>query len=288
MDWLRARVLLLITFVCLNAFLGYRLWARDAQNTGVLTLGSREHVSVVQARLAAVGISVAAPIPENAPSLSLLRVARTTPVFAANLLANFDVPAPPHRRPVGGEPRAGVYRFIQFPGGLVIYSRRAPAPHPPAPSTRVSRRMVDDFFRRYGGLPGDAEYAGSAQVDEERMRIDYVQMWSGVPLLPTGLSLTVTSSDVEQAQWLWLQPQGERGEPKAVLPASEALLRLAGHLGDRERRSPLVFTRIDLGYYATPPGGAQVWDTAPVWRISVEDGQVFYINAFTGELELDR
>lgn len=286
MDWLRARALLLVTFVCLNVFLAYRLWARDLHSTGALTLATQEHLDVVKSRLAAVGISVAGAIPTKVPSLSLLRVERTTPAFAADLLAQFgaDVPLAPSPQPQ--DLKSGSETLSLFPSGLAIL--RAPIRSvgmASAPSSRIARRTVDDFFRRHGGLPPDAEYVGLAQIDEERVRLDYVQLWRGVPLLPAGLSVVVSGTGVEQVQWLWLRPQGERGDPKAVLPASEALLRLAGHLGDRERRSPLVFNRIELGYYATPPGGARVWDTAPVWRITVEDGEIFYLNAFTGELE---
>lgn len=47
----------------------------------------------------------------------------------------------------------------------------------------------------------------------------------------------------------------------------------------------LRIEEITLGYYAARPADAHTWDTVPTWRVITDQGQAFYINAFTGELE---
>lgn len=47
----------------------------------------------------------------------------------------------------------------------------------------------------------------------------------------------------------------------------------------------LRIEEITLGYYAARPAEAHTWDTVPTWRVTTDQGQAFYINAFTGELE---
>lgn len=287
MDWLRARLLLVATFTCLNIFLVYQLWARDFQSPHMVTLVRPAQPTEVRSRLAAMDITADGEIPTSAPSLSLLRVQPTTPAFATALLASFGGQALALPPPVHQELRDGSRTLILEPSGLITF-RTTVQPRWARRTTltsNVARRLAEDFLRSHGGVPADAQFVGVVRLDDDQLRVDYTQTWRQVPLLPPGLSITLSHGEVEEVQWLWLQPGQEKGGPKAVLPASEALLRLAGHLGDEEKRRSIAFRSVDLGYYATAPGGAKAWDTAPVWRITLDSGESFYINAFTGERE---
>jgi hypothetical protein len=47
-----------------------------------------------------------------------------------------------------------------------------------------------------------------------------------------------------------------------------------------------LITSITLGYFSGEID-AEKWEISPVWRIVMQNEQVYYINAFTGNLEQD-
>lgn len=287
MDWLRARLILLATFTCLNLFLGYRLWVRDISSPRTLRLVEPNQLQQVKAQLSTLGLHLTGEVPAQTPQLSLLRIQRTTPVFAQALLAEFGQSAiDADRAGDNSSWTRGATSLVRDADGAYTYRSTASSPpgRPVSPQARNARQIAEQFLRSHGGVPDDARFIGTAPLDDERMRVDYVQVWHGVPLLPAGLSLVVSTQGIEQVRWLWYQPLQATGEPKTVLPASEALLRLAGHLGGRTG-PPMTVRDIQLGYDAVPPGNARQWDTYPVWRIATEDGGTYSINAITGESE---
>ncbi|NLA26320.1 MAG: hypothetical protein GX878_02885, partial [Firmicutes bacterium] len=44
--------------------------------------------------------------------------------------------------------------------------------------------------------------------------------------------------------------------------------------------------KAELGFYSRDYD-AEEWEVPPVWRFLFEDGEISYINAFTGNLELE-
>nr|WP_245302798.1 two-component system regulatory protein YycI [Symbiobacterium terraclitae] len=121
--------------------------------------------------------------------------------------------------------------------------------------------------------------------------VEYVPVYDGLPVYSGYVRVYFSERGVVRVVQHWVEPVGfKEGAPKAVRPAAEALLRLAGHL---EQESKHVRTIVDvrLGYYSGPSvtvsaaGEISAWETVPVWRITLDNGLVYYVNAFNGELE---
>lgn len=92
----------------------------------------------------------------------------------------------------------------------------------------------------------------------------------------------------EGIKFLWqrpLEPIGPAGEKKAIIPATEALLRLAAAREGHKGGERLTIAEITLGYY-NKLYDAQEWEAVPVWALRTDEDQWYYINAFTGEQEL--
>ncbi len=73
-----------------------------------------------------------------------------------------------------------------------------------------------------------------------------------------------------------------RGEPKQVLTAAKAVASLI----DTYLEDDVVISDIRLGYHG------QIFDSdkqvsAPSWRVMLEDGKIYYVNAISGEVATD-
>ncbi len=67
-----------------------------------------------------------------------------------------------------------------------------------------------------------------------------------------------------------------------IIPATMALMRLMEEVGRSE--SEKLISRIEPGFYSREYDAEQ-WEIPPVWRVSLEDGTNYFINAFTGNIE---
>ncbi|BAD42286.1 hypothetical protein STH3305 [Symbiobacterium thermophilum IAM 14863] len=152
------------------------------------------------------------------------------------------------------------------------------------------RQVAEDFLRANGLFPHDVQLSGIF-LRENGAMVEFVPTYDGLPVFSGYLRVYLSPQGVERVAHHWVEPVGFKpGAPKAVRAASEALLRLAGHLepGDGQVRT---IVDVRLGYYSGPsvtvPGAEEIsaWETVPVWRITLDNGQVYYVNAFNGELE---
>ena len=92
----------------------------------------------------------------------------------------------------------------------------------------------------------------------------------------------------EGIKFLWQRPWSPSVLPvkkKAIIPATEALLRLGCRPGGHKGGERLTIAEITLGYY-NKLYDAREWEAVPVWALRTDQDQWYYINAFTGEQEL--
>ncbi|HWI53914.1 MAG TPA: hypothetical protein VNT01_17380, partial [Symbiobacteriaceae bacterium] len=118
---------------------------------------------------------------------------------------------------------------------------------------------------------------------------EYVPFFGGLPVYSGYVRAELSAHGVEKVTRFWVVPRNYTGAPaKQVRPPREALLRLAGRLASTKTRT---VTDIQLGYYAgrtlslAQSDEVHGWDTVPVWRITLDGGDTYYINAFNGEWE---
>jgi hypothetical protein len=74
MDWSRAKDILIVAFLSLNLFLGFRLWTEMSRYPAATSQVLPEEIAATLDNLAAAGVEVAVPIPRDTPPLPLLQV----------------------------------------------------------------------------------------------------------------------------------------------------------------------------------------------------------------------
>lgn len=287
MDWRRARTILLIAFAVVNLLLVDALRGDGETFPTLLGSVSRSQEQQLRVRLADRGLVLPAGmgLPKTPPPMGFLRVEyRPDLTFRLLQLAysqgkDFDILSIPRLDPAT---EAIVYR-PQARGDAAREVRLE--------NRGQVRQVAEDFLRARGLLPVGAVFSGVFPQADGRLMVEFVPQYGEVPIFSGYVRVWVSDRGIEEIAQFWITPLGlKEAAPKAVRPAAEALLRLAGHLEQAGNGSRTI-ADIQLGYYSGPLAtgsvaeGVNSWETVPVWRITLDDGQQYYVNAFNGEFE---
>ncbi len=290
MDWGRAKDILIVAFLALNLFLGFRLWTEMSRYPAATSQLLPEEIAATLDNLAAAGIELAVPIPREAPPLPLLQVQvsplkpqKVAQYFLGNLEDVHIVRTPGPEGEIlfirGGE------ELSVYPNGIITY--RYLYPRPPSPGREGIEEWAEEFIAHQREFGQELRLKEIRELpQEEAFLVRLEQLYQDRPLVGSaGVEALVAEEGIK---FLWqrpLEPIGPAGEKKAIIPATEALLRLAAAREGHKGGERLIIAEITLGYY-NKLYDAQEWEAVPVWALRTDEDQWYYINAFTGEQEL--
>ena len=112
--------------------------------------------------------------------------------------------------------------------------------------------------------------------------LNYSQEFNDFPIFSGYLQIQVAGKEIVNVELYLLDPLEFSGQEREIIPVSTALLRFLEEYGQDVAGTEII--KLDLGFYS-PQYVAERWEIPPVWRILIDSGEVFYINAFTGHLE---
>ena len=95
------------------------------------------------------------------------------------------------------------------------------------------------------------------------------------------IDVVVTPTGVKSYYQLWLSPIGYVGKKRPVVSPLTAMLRV---ISERQSQDKMAITHIEQGFYSRAYD-ADKWQMAPVWKIQLDGQDLYYVNAYTGELE---
>lgn len=293
MDWQRARAILLVAFAVVNLVLAYSLWGPEGKLLALAEPSNRVQIEQLRTRLSDRGLVLppGVVLPTTPSPMRFLRVE-----YSSNL--TFSDPS--YELFVGEFPEAPgrrgsylVHSSIDPETKALVFepSATGQAAHEVKLDNRTQvRQVAEDYLRNQLYMPADARLSGVFPRDDGMM-VEFVPHYQGLPVYSGYIRVDLSTRGVERITLFWANPVGYKEmPPKAVRPAAEALLRLAGHLERTGERARTILD-VRLGYYSGPlitapvSDGLNAWDTVPVWRITLDNGKVYYINAFNGELE---
>lgn len=301
MDWPRARAILLAAFTAVNLILAYSIWGPNRFFPDVYEFSDQRQFDQVRSRLADQGLylPLSVQVPRVPEPMRFLHVEyRSTPDFP-DWLAEFSgdrVVRPPH-------PGRDLFNFLDLlnPGidedsQAIVY--RPGAQGVAARDVRLDSRVqvlqaAEDFLRLTALLPPQSVASGIYPQEESgQVEVEFVPSFDGYAVFSGYVRVAVSARGIETVKQFWVYPRGYTdAPPKAIRPVDEALLRLAGRLDRSPDNRRRTITEIRLGYYAghsftiSEADAVNGWDTVPFWRFTLDNGEVYYINAFNGEWE---
>jgi len=294
-DWPRARAILLVAFTVVNLFLAYSIWGPTGFLAGLARDAHPENVSQLRRTLLERGLDlpVTVAVPRSPVSMRFLHVeVPPTPEYPDRAaepsgdgqyrLGTASQPnGMPIRPSIDEESRAAVY----WPRGAGLAAREVKLDN-----TERVLRVAEDYLHQAGLMPFGARFmAIRPRAESGNQVVEFMQYYNETPVLSGFVRVEVSGRGIEKVERLWVIPKGYNTDapPKDVRPVGEALVRLAGRTDMRSR----TIRDIHLGHYAGRPftldqeEAVNGWDTVPVWRITMENGDLYYINAFNLQWE---
>lgn len=298
MDWPRARAVLLLAFTLVNLILAYDIWGPKRTFPAFAEPSVRSQTLQLQARLADQGLELPAgvAIPATPGPMTFLRVEyHSDPSIMSGRLELFQGIVPSGTKGgTSGTTEGALDHQVDPETRAVLYDLKAmgnAAREVNLEDRAQVRQVAEEFLQAYNLLYSDAQLSGLFPTDDGGQMVEFVPRYQGLPVYSGYIRVYLSSRGIERVVQHWVRPVGlKEGPSKAVRPAAEALLRLAGHLAPTGKQMRQILD-VRLGYYSGPSVTVPVvdryaaWETVPVWRITLDNGLIYYVNAFNGELE---
>lgn len=287
MDWARAKTILILCYLVLNLFLGYRLYADPGRGEGHLTVVDSAQVAKTTARLAEAGIKLVTPVPERAPALAKITLRhRYSQEEAVSLFfGDSEGTILRHEEPGRTIYRRGNEILTFYDNGAMIF-RLESNQVPVILDSAAARRIFDEFWVERGGLPDGARFDSIYQDERSGKFLVYYYQEVDNRVIYGGQAVgMVGPGGLETVLLTWFDVTGSAGRKRAVIPPTDALEMVAGQVKGTWPAREFIVEALSLGYF-TEPYNARQWEAVPVWRVRFRDGRVYYVNAYTGEMEM--
>ncbi len=294
MELSRAKTLLIAAFLLLNVFLFYHIW--EEQGESLLPFGQEEELSQLQSALDDAKLEMAAGLPRGGIRIGHLvvepweieRSEIVFPVWEALGMQGEAVSNALEEQPAqAGEERViisrhgrGDYKLVLREGGTVSLSSELDKSLEENVAWDEMERVAQDFV---DAIPYMADFElDYMQHGQEWTVINYRQHHDHFPLYAGYLQVFMNGLDLTGFYLYRLEPVGFAEQAREIVPPSTALLRFLEVYAPDGRQKAIV--DFSLGYYSQEYD-AERWEIPPVWRIRLNNGELYYINAFTGHLE---
>ncbi len=282
----RAKTVLIYAFLGLNIFLGYHLfWSNVGKFTQPAVTAA--DLQQVQNYLVENNYYLMTEVNRSAQQSAFLTV---TP--GQHLLE--EVIAVYHNEAVIQEDNGFIYyrtpgrELTVHPSGLIQLEFQPglfAAEQSASLEDRELSRLVQQLLRENFILPDHARFDYIDRDLAGRLVLHFYQELGGIPLFAGYLKVLMERDRILSVELYWLDlMEWSREREMEVIPATDALTKLVEELGPSPQ--PRNIVKAELGYFSREYN-AEMWEVPPVWRILMEDGSAYYVNAFTGNLETD-
>ncbi|HZK25542.1 MAG TPA: two-component system regulatory protein YycI [Oscillospiraceae bacterium] len=276
MDLSKAKTLLILAFLSLNIFLGYKLWiAPQALHQGsVLT---EEQLAQAKALIKEHGFELKTTLPKQIPRLALLNVSRLATDDSHWLAAFWGEEKVQSRRETDKTVyTAGQEALTILADGHLVYTNNLPGT-----SEANTRSLAERYLREWQLWQGNMKLDLAIPWGEHGYRYRFVQNYQGFPLFFSAIEVYLAEGRPREVHLYQALPHGFSDKEATVISAQKAVETFMREAAEISNKSIID---ISLGYYSLSYD-AERWESAPVWRIATQGGSESYINAFTGEIE---
>ncbi|OWZ83502.1 two-component system regulatory protein YycI [Natranaerobius trueperi] len=287
MDWERAKSVLLISFLILNLFLGYK-WIIESDTPYLQAQITDEQRAELEQRLKSHNLTFDLDISQESFTANYLRVSnfQTDLRKKISLLieGSYSLKSDEDTTIVSSEHEEVV--ISQSPGGRINISfKNGYLDKEENGEFQLTKETAKEQAEKLFDLlnfPDNLTLNKKVEQSNSKrliyyQEIDDYNLYGGFTLVKLG------NDGVREIEGFLLEKEGFKDESIEIIPATMAILRLLENLPPNENIQEI--TNITFGYY-TEGYIADEWEAVPVWKIEIEDGnQNYYINAFTGDLE---
>ncbi len=303
MDFSRARTVLIGMFLFLNIFLLYQIW-QDVDRSGFIFPGRKEEETRLEMALSTAGFSLGTSLPKGGMRLAHL-VVEPWQFDAAELISTFwtlwekEKDLPPVTEKVNNEGNGGAERGKTYScgeyslhveeEGLLVFKMKTKKIFEQEMNNKEYILKIAQIITQKMPFLQDFIFDYAQETDHLHV-FHYRQEYEEYPLYGGYAKLLLDGEDSVVIFLYRLEPLNFAAQTREIISPAAALLRFleaykpAIHKEKPDTAKKKNITEIVLGFYS-PGYDAERWEIPPVWRIRLDDGEVYYVNAFTGNLE---
>lgn len=284
----KAKAVMIVVFAALNIFLAYQLLAPRWE--GMRVAVTREEVQSMEEEILEYNYTADVSVPRNIRTSSFLTV-KAPLVNPEEVKRDFLKGQEIDTIDLDDKliyKTEGAYLEI-YQNGYFRYQ------HKDIPETeeKENRELPDKQeaealagkFLQERGIEVDRPDESRMDVSANTVKLTYYGEHLQIPLFSCYINVTIEEGVVSEVESYRLRIVGmEERREMEVIPATVAVLRLLEDIGPADGKKSI--TNLDLGFYSREYDAEQ-WEIPPVWRIIIDNEAVYYINAFTGNIEAE-
>ena len=275
MDWSKAKNILIIAFIITNLFLIFNIQSNLYQNNALSVLKDRNIEDVVSI-LEEKNIKVEAEIPRILLQMPVLDVEYET-YNEEKVAQRFG------QEGIISDTNSEEHVEVTK-NKIIIYKNNSREIRIKDLNESRAREEAESFIKDLGYMGQDVEYWNTFSVGEQ-YEVIFKQKYKGYFLEKSYMRLIITQAGVTEFERMWLKPLHLGEHKNEIMPATKALLKALNVLGDREQET--IITEISLGYLFDPSKISLTnWENIksgralPAWRMTLEDGETIFIDAY--------
>ena len=296
----RAKSILILTFLALNLFLFYQLWQGQWYG-GFTSFRREEEITRMELALENAGLSLQVNLPKGTLPMAYMLVEPwlfdpyalineiwgiiedpQTPLPSITIINNEGSGMDVESEKPSTDFSFGDDHLRLSQNGLAVIRLEIGGR-----AEKSGRENIDEYLREIresvGKLSFYQGFISDYIVQEENEIISYsIQEYENYPLYTRYPSILFTDHEAIMMQFYRLDIIGFGEQKREIIPSTTALLRFLERYEGTD--APAGITGFTLGYYAHEYD-AERWEIPPVWRIRLSSGEIYYINAFTGNPE---
>jgi hypothetical protein len=283
MNWEMAKTWLIVSFFILDLILGVQVYQSHRELMGYVE-SYPDQLANTKTLLAEHGFSLSATVPAQHPDMPFVRATYATP--SLQLLGKTAFPSARNSNDDDGA------RMVQCTDGTLQVTnpgawkvRYTVCPKVSDADLSTALHYVwhgDSYIRDTGFASGDIANSN---------RPLFIMQFDSFPFFDVPVTLDVKDHQLLGYTQIYLTNVTASGDKKPTISALDALNNLASTVDKSTQRQDNRILSIQLGYYHKIPGSSteteHVSTTSywfPVWRVMTAR-EIFYVNAFTGEVE---
>lgn len=287
MNWEMAKNWLIVSFLLLDLVLGWQvLQSRREMNSYAESYS--DQVASTRTLLAEHGLSLNAQVPTTHPNMAFVRADFETPSLQDILKSAFpndDAYTLDVANGIG-QCNDGTLKLLDKGEWNVSYS------NPPKVSSNDLSSITPLLWNGQDYRVDEPLFDGTTASGNAAVHPVFIMHFQSFPFFDASVKATVKNNTLVGYRQVYLINIASSGDKKPTITALDALNNLANAVDKTMLRKDNRILNLELGYYHKLPnsaGDSQALPTStywfPVWRV-VTASQVFYVNAFTGEVEI--
>ena len=293
MELSRAKTVLIVAFLMLNLFLFYHLW--EEEGDGVFAFGQKEEFFQLESALDAAKLDIAVSLPRGGIRIGHLVVEPwnihrnevVLPIWNA-LGVEIDLTSEALEEHSSlSEERVIISRYSTNDFKLIIRNEGIITLNSSSPRSAGGIVTLDEKEKAADAFVKSIPFVEDFELDyiqqsEDKIVFNYRQLYHDFPLYAGHLQLFMNGLNPSGFYLYRLEPVGFAEQEREIIPPYTALMRFLEVYSHGGLEKTIV--DFSLGYYSQDYD-AERWEIPPVWRIRLNNGELYYINAFTGYLE---